>query len=190
VSFLYWTIACFGCLFVLVAVHETGHYLAGWAGGIPARDMRIRLLTFPQHVALLADGKWVSPASPGEFEAYLAKMQACLPTPGRLFLYTAGGFLVETVGAVGAVCVALALGYRWPAQVVALCTSWLLVSYVLLMDLPHTLRTGMPCGDLSGLWRIARVPTAVLAVAMFAVRGLLLRVSFDSQGATANGGGM
>jgi hypothetical protein len=178
VNFLYWSLACFGCLFVLVAVHETGHYLAGWVGGIPVRDMRIRLLTFPQHVALLVNGTWVSPASPGEFEKYLAKMQACLPTPPRLFLYTAGGFLVETVVAVIVVCVALALGYRWPAQVVALCSSWLLASYVLLMDLPQTLRTGMPCGDLSGLWRIARLSTAVLAIVLFAVRGWLLWAAF------------
>ena len=29
--------------FALIAVHETGHYLAGRFGGIPAGDMRIVL---------------------------------------------------------------------------------------------------------------------------------------------------
>jgi hypothetical protein len=37
--------------FVLTPVHETGHYLAGRLGGIPAGDMRIVLLAFPQRVA-------------------------------------------------------------------------------------------------------------------------------------------
>ncbi len=178
---LYWSIACFGCVFVLIAVHETGHFLAGWAGGISARDMRVRLLTFPQHVALRVDGRWVSP---GDFEPYLAKMRACLPTPARLFLYTAGGFLLETAFAVGVVSAALALGYRWPAQVVAVCSLWLLGSYVLLMDLPFTLRYRVPCGDLTGLWWVSRAPTAVLAVVLFAVRGLLLWASFAEPGAT------
>ena len=41
-------------VFTLIAVHEAGHYLAGLTAGIPASVMKIRLLTFPQHVALLA----------------------------------------------------------------------------------------------------------------------------------------
>ena len=39
-------------VFTLIAVHEAGHYLAGLTAGIPAAAMRIRLPTFPQHVAL------------------------------------------------------------------------------------------------------------------------------------------
>jgi hypothetical protein len=39
-------------VFALIAVHETGHYIAGLTAGIPATAMKIRLLTFPQHVAL------------------------------------------------------------------------------------------------------------------------------------------
>jgi hypothetical protein len=185
VAWVYWTVACLGCVFVLIAIHEAGHYLAGWVGGIPARDMRLRLLTFPQHVALRVDDRWVSP---GEFEPYLAKMRACLPTSPRLFLYTAGGFLLETLFAAGAVGAALALGYRWPAQVVALCSAWLLGSYVLLMDLPFTLRHRVPCGDLSGLWWVARVPAAVLAVVLFAVRALLLWASFAEPGSVLSRG--
>jgi hypothetical protein len=187
VMWLYWTIACLGCVFVLIAVHETGHFLAGWLGGIPARDMRLRLLTFPQHVALRVDGTWVSPS---DFEPYLAKMRACLPTSPRLFFYTAGGFLLETVFAVAAVSIALTLGFRWPAQVVALCSAWLLGSYVLFRDLPFTMRYRVPCGDLSGLWWVAPVPAAVLAAVLLAVRAFLLWASFAELGAAAAGGGM
>jgi len=48
-------------VFVLIAVHEVGHYLAGLTAGIPARDMRVVLLAFPQHVALRDGELWVSP---------------------------------------------------------------------------------------------------------------------------------
>src|SRR5947207_2910887 len=44
------------CIFVLIAVHEAGHFLAGWVGGIPVGEMR--LLTFPQHVALRDGEEW------------------------------------------------------------------------------------------------------------------------------------
>lgn len=37
---------------VLITVHEIGHWLMGLLAGIPARAMRIRLLTFPQQVVL------------------------------------------------------------------------------------------------------------------------------------------
>jgi hypothetical protein len=47
-------------IFVLIVVHETDHFLAGWVGGIPVCEMRIRLLTFPQHVALRDGKEWVT----------------------------------------------------------------------------------------------------------------------------------
>lgn len=178
-NFLYWTLGCFVGLFLLVAVHEAGHFLAGWMGGIPLADMRIRLFTFPQHVALRGQGRWLSPNS-DDFPEYLAKMQQCLPTSGRLFLYTAGGFLLETVAACAIVGLLLACGWLWPAQVVAVCSLWLFCSYVLMMDLPMTIKCGFPCGDLSGLWKIARIPAVLLAGGMLAVRLGLLWLAFSA----------
>ena len=35
-------------VFALIAIHEMGHYAAGLTAGIPAKVMKIRLLTFPQ----------------------------------------------------------------------------------------------------------------------------------------------
>jgi hypothetical protein len=71
------------CIFVLIAVHETGHFLAGWAGGIPFGEMRIRLLTFPQHVALRDGEEWVTPF---DLERYVAIMRRHLCSGARLFL--------------------------------------------------------------------------------------------------------
>jgi hypothetical protein len=46
-------------VFGLIAVHETGHYLAGIWAGIPAREMRLVLFTFPQHVAIRDGEQWL-----------------------------------------------------------------------------------------------------------------------------------
>lgn len=48
VSFLFYA----ACVIVLIAIHESGHYLAGLALGIPAKQMQLRLFTFPQHLAV------------------------------------------------------------------------------------------------------------------------------------------
>jgi hypothetical protein len=59
-------------VFVLIAVHEAGHYLAGLMGGIPARDMRLVLFAFPQHVALRDGQEWVSPVR--DIHRYLQRL--------------------------------------------------------------------------------------------------------------------
>ena len=91
---VFWTSAILACYFLLVSVHEVGHYLAGWAAGIPAAEMRIRLFTFPQYVALRDGERWVLPF---DLESYLAVMRRHLLTTPRLYLYTAGGMLLETM---------------------------------------------------------------------------------------------
>jgi hypothetical protein len=48
-------LVCAVAVFGLIAVHECGHYFAGAAGEIPRDAMKIRLFTFPQHVALKSE---------------------------------------------------------------------------------------------------------------------------------------
>ena len=50
-------LGCVAAIFGIIAVHECGHYLAGAAAGIPWNSMKIRLFTFPQHVALKAESR-------------------------------------------------------------------------------------------------------------------------------------
>ena len=168
-------IALYACLGVgswlaLVCVHESGHYLAGLVGGIPASAMRIRLLSFD--VALRCGDRWVGPR-PSEFEAYLATLQRHLPTTPRLYLYTAGGLLLETLFTA---VVTLALVHAgWPnvALVVVGVSLWLLLMY-LVVDPVMTWRRGHPFGDFAGLWALAKLSTALLALVLLAVRvGLL-----------------
>ena len=160
------------CVFVLIAVHEVGHFLAGWAGGIPLSGMRIRLLTFPQHVALRDGVEWVSPVQ--DLQRYVAVMQRHLGSGVRLFLYTAGGLIVGTVFTVAAVVLAKMTGLSGVATMVAaqsLGMGWI---YVFVMDLPQALRRGYPAGDISGMWSISKSPTVLFVIGMFALDGLLL----------------
>ncbi|HEX6986990.1 MAG TPA: hypothetical protein VF170_16550 [Planctomycetaceae bacterium] len=170
-EFLLILVANVACVFTLIAVHEAGHYLAGWAGGIPRREMRVRLLAFPQHVVLRDGDAWVPPF---DLERYVGLMRRHLTSAPRLFLYTAGGLLMETVFTTVAVLAAKSAGWPGVALMIAGQSLCLFAIYVLVMDLPMALRRGYPWGDVSGLWFIARGPTALLVTALLLVRGLLL----------------
>jgi hypothetical protein len=144
---------------LLVSVHEAGHYLAGRAAGIPAAEMRIRLLTFPQHVALRDGERWVPPFDLGP---YLAVMRRNLRTAPRLYLYTAGGMLLETAFMLAVCVLALRWGQQWLALLVAGMSLGILLVYLAAMNVPMAIRRGHPWGDVSGLWWLAKTPTAVL----------------------------
>jgi hypothetical protein len=159
------------CIFALISVHEVGHFLAGWLDGIPWNAMRIRLLTFPQHV-LLRDGEdWVAPF---DLSRYLPVMERHLGSGARLFLYAAGGLILETVFAVTASIVAKLGGRSDLALMIAGQSLGFYVILVFLVDLPIALYRGHACLDVSGLWSIARIPTVLLAVGLLLVRGLLV----------------
>jgi hypothetical protein len=170
-TFLLIFLANAACIFVLIAVHESGHFLAGWAGGIPVGRMRIRLLTFPQHVALRDGEEWVTPL---DLERYVAIMQRHLGSGARLFLYTAGGMIVGTAFTVAVAVLAKEAGFRGMAIMIAAQSLAMGLIYIFVMDLPMALRRGYPWGDVSGMWFIAKVPTVVFVVGLLAVDGLLL----------------
>jgi hypothetical protein len=159
------------CIVLLIVVHECGHYVAGWLGGIPLSEMRIRLLTFPQHVALRFEDRWVGPH---ELEPYLATMFRHLTSTPRLFLYTAGGFLSETLFTVAATGLLVGLGWSGLALVIAVMSLGMNLIAVLLLDLPLAWRFGHPAGDVSGLWALAKLPTVLVVVGMLAIRLALL----------------
>jgi hypothetical protein len=170
-TFLLILFANAACAFALIAIHETGHFLAGWACGIPMRNMRIRLFTFPQHVVLRDGDEWVAPF---DLARYLLIMQRHLGAGARLFAYTAGGLLLETMFTVAASAVAKETGWDGLALMIAGQSLGMYLIFVFLMDLPMALRRGYPWGDVSGMWYIARLPTALLAIGLLVVRVLLL----------------
>jgi hypothetical protein len=170
-----WASAILACYFLLVCVHEVGHYLAGWVAGIPATEMRIRLFTFPQHVALRDGERWVPPF---DLESYLAVMRRHLVTTPRLYLYTAGGMLLETAFVLIVCLLALRCGLPWLVLLVAGMSLGMLLVYLVFMDVPMAIRRGYPWGDISGLWWLAKAPTTGLILGMLLVRGGLMWAAF------------
>jgi hypothetical protein len=164
-------LANLGCVLVLITVHEYGHLLAGWWGGIPLRDMKVRLLTFPQHVVFRDGPVWVGPF---ELDRYVTIMFERLTTLPTRFFYVAGGFLLETIFSWTAVFVAWQMGWLNLARMIAMHSLILYVIYLFLMDLPMALWRRTAWGDTSGLWFLSRLGTVVLTcVLLFTRIGLL-----------------
>jgi hypothetical protein len=159
-------------VFILIAVHEVGHYVAGLTAGIPATAMRIRLLTFPQHVALRDGERWVSPVM--DIEHYVEVSRRYLSTRAAAFRWVAGGLVTET-GFTAIVCVlAVQLGWRSVAFWTAVISLAMYLINVLLMDIPWALIRRHAFGDTSGLWEIARMPATVVTISMLAIRLILV----------------
>jgi hypothetical protein len=159
-------------VFVLIAVHEMGHYVAGLTAGIPATAMRIRLLTFPQHVALRDGDRWVSPVR--DLEHFVAVSRRYLATRAAAFRWVAGGLVTET-GFSTIVCIlAVRLGWHSVGFWTAVISLAMYLVNVLLMDLPWALIRRHAIGDTSGLWEIARMPALVVTVLMLAIRLILV----------------
>lgn len=158
-----------GSVLVPIAVHEFGHYMAGLVGGIPRRDMRVRLLAFPQHVVLRDGARWVSPA---QIDRYVELTWQYLKTRPRVYLYVAGGILLETAFSTAAGYSLLLSGRPKLALAFVGMTLFLLLPWIV-VDAVSVAR-GRVNGDLSGLWQLARVPTALLLAAALVPRGLIL----------------
>ena len=120
-------------VFTMIAVHETGHYLAGLTAGIPASVMKIRLFTFPQHVALRDGDSWISPVA--NIERYIAVSQRYLFTRAAAFRWVAGGLVVGELFSVLVCMTAFQLGWTFLAFWTAVMSLAMYLINVLLMDL-------------------------------------------------------
>lgn len=167
-------VASGAAVFAVIAVHEFGHYLAGAAGGIPRGAMRIRLFTFPQHVALQCDRRWLHPIH--DYDHYAAAAGSFLKDGLRAGSYVAGGLLTQTVAFV---CLVFALSAfdlprLWITPIV--CASASVPILYLGYDLIVTQLVKKPSGDFSFLWRIS--PMASVALTLFVIgvhAGTLIR---------------
>jgi hypothetical protein len=155
-------------VFVLIAVHEMGHRVAGLTAGIPATAMRIRLLTFPQHVALRDGDRWFSPVR--EIGHFVEVSRRYLSTRAAAFRWVAGGLVTETVFTTVVCLLAVRLGWRSVTFWTAVSSLSMYLINVLLMDVPWALIRRQAFGDTSGLWEISRMPALVVTALMLATR--------------------
>jgi hypothetical protein len=164
--------ACVASIFAIIAVHECGHYLAGAAGGIPRSSMKIRLFTFPQHVALRSEGRWLHPNR--DYERYVAASMSLLQGPARAGFYVSGGLLIQTLAFVGLVFGLLSTGIPryWitPIACALVCMPFIYLCF----DLLVTRFARKPCGDFSFLWMISPAASIALTTFVMGVHGGVL----------------
>lgn len=162
-------------VFAMIAVHETGHYLVGWVGGLPAKDMKLVLFAFPQHVALRDGDEWVSPVR--DIDRYVAITQRHFRSRQAAFWWVAGGMLLELTFTAIVWGVAHLSGYGRLALCVACISLGMYFINVGLMDLPWAVRYRRATGDTSGMWQIAPIPAVVFSILMVTARVLLVILS-------------
>lgn len=154
-------------VFVLITVHEIGHWCLGRLAGLPGERMRILLLRFPQQVQLHDGREWLSVDHHDEYMAVLHRF-----VPGRWprFAYVAGGFLFESLFLSG-LCLALHGAGNWLFALVAAGVSLtMFLVYILAMDLPQSRALGRPWGDTSILLSLSRTGGWITVLVMVGVR--------------------
>lgn len=162
-------------VFLLICVHELGHYLAGLIAGIPVRDMRIRLLRFPQHVQLRDADDWISPTT--DIQRYVALTWRYLRTTPRVYMYVCGGLLLESAFTLTVGIVLLHLHRPSMAIAITSMSFMLLLSWVIFDSI--SVYRGRVTGDLSGMWQLARMPTCILLLIFLASRFFVLWIALS-----------
>jgi hypothetical protein len=145
----------------IVAVHECGHYFAGLAIGVPRRNMRIRLFTSPQHVALRDGDEWVSPA---DTDRYIRLAEPLMPTTATALLFVAGGFIFETAALL------IWAAFRLPFyRVTCTLALWMTLTY-LVFDVALYLRNRKAGMDFSAMCSISPVFGCLIAAAVLGIQ--------------------
>ena len=145
----------------IVTVHECGHYCAGLAIGVPRRNMRIRLLTFPQHVALRDGDEWISPV---QTDRYIQLAEPLMPTTATALLFVAGGIISETTALV------LLAAFRLPFyRETCTLAFWMTVIY-LAFDVFVYLRTRRAAMDFSAMFSISPLFGCLIVAAVLGIQ--------------------
>lgn len=147
--------------FAIVAVHEAGHYLGGLLVGVPPGNMRIRLLLFPQHVALRDGQEWVSPI---EIERYVRLAEVYMPTTTRALIFVAGGFVVETFGLL------LWVTMKLPYHQLAISLALMLTLFYFAADVAIFIKTRKASMDFSALYSISPIWGGLLVAAVIGLQ--------------------
>ena len=168
-------LGCTAAVFVMIALHECGHFIAGMAAGIPANQMKIRLAVFPQHVAIRDGDEWLSPV--GNSQRYIARSMTMIKDKKGAIVYLSGGLLTQTLVFAVFVLLGRSLGVPrlWVTPVT--CALVALPVLYLLADLFVARHANHPCGDFSWLWKISpRASLLVTAIVVGSHVGLLFYV--------------
>lgn len=153
--------------FILLSVHEVGHWAMGIVAGLPRRTMRIRLLTFPQQIVLRDGQEWVSVS---DFDRYWSILSRYVPSRRAQFLYVVGGFLFETGFLVAFSVFLWGFGYWLYATVAVGLSLVMYLVYLFAMDLPQSKALQRPWGDTTVLYSLSPRLTFFVVMSMILIR--------------------
>ena len=160
-------LACTAAILGIIVGHEFGHFLAGAAVGVPLSEMKIRLLTFPPHVALRSEGRWLHPVH--DFERYVSASTLLLNGRIRNGFFAAGGLLLQTFVFAAVVFASASAGVPRFWSVPIICALLALPCFYLVSDLSFTRRAKRPSGDFSALWQLCPLASFTLTTFVLAV---------------------
>jgi hypothetical protein len=153
--------------FILISIHEVGHWIMGIIAGIPYQKMKIRLLTFPQQVVLKDEKDWVSVS---DFDRYHSILNYYVPTPKGKYLYVSGGFLFETVFLVIFSTILWEYNYGLYAAVANGLSLMMFIIYLFAMDIPTSKSLNKPWGDTTILFSLTKNLTIIIVSIMILIR--------------------
>lgn len=154
-------------VFVLIGVHEVGHWVMGLIAGIPHQNMKIRMFSFPQQVVIRDEQDWVSVSN---YERYHSILNKYVPTSTGKYLYVSGGFLFETVFLVISSRILWGYGFWLYAAVANGLSLMMFIIYLFAMDIPQSQSLKKPWGDTTILYSLAKKPTLLVVSAMVLIR--------------------
>lgn len=154
-------------VFVLIGIHEIGHWVMGLIAGIPRRSMKIRMFSFPQQVVLRDEQEWVSVSN---YDRYHSILNKYVPTAKGKYLYVSGGFLFETIFLVICSFSLWTYGFWLYAAVANGLSLMMFIIYLFAMDIPQSKTMKKPWGDTTILFSLAQKPTILIVSIMLLIR--------------------
>jgi len=158
-----------GFVWLLILVHEYGHYAAGRMLGVPADSIHVRVAHNPPHVALRDGEVWLAPMDESYAEVFQRHRSGVAPA----WSYIAGGSVAES-----AFALALIAGLTWSgadgaAVMLARATAILFAVY-LIGDAAVSLTRRAVSGDWSAMYAVQPVATIGCAATMAAAKVVTL----------------
>jgi hypothetical protein len=166
---------CLLAIFVIIAIHECGHFLGGVISGIPANEMKICLYTFPQYVALKDGDNWLRPK---DRERFIARSLEFLKSKNGAIVFIASGLILQTIAFV---IVIVGLSFFDFSQSLLKPITAALVSFLfvyLIADL-RSHRSKTPFGDFTGLWRVSHWASLIITAFVFTIHITVLFYVFN-----------
>ncbi len=164
---------CLMAIFLIIVVHEFGHFLAGIIFGIPLKQIKICLLTIPQCVALKDGENWLKPK---DRERFVSKQKELLKSKSGSIFFVAGGLIFQTIIFSLVIIGLMILGVIHSIDIlrpitIAITSQLFLYLWI---DLKKSDYTKSYWGDFTGLLKISRFAAYAVIIPVILIHLMIL----------------